>query len=311
MDLKNLIVQRNKDNPFFFWPRVTAESITSYLSNTLNEEINLGKTFLSYKKGNINSFFQIQNSAWDSSHFGFKCASVKHLYIDKNTNYNEIDEIIKIIKPDFIKYLADEQVKFLFADIPSRNNIDSYFIQSLGFRFILNWIDGLWVDSKFNNDNTGIKINKILPEEVEIYSKLATTSYYNEGRFYMDNKFDRIKVDRMYGELIRNSFLSNDIILTCHEGDIPIGIIICKKIKDYNEFNLRVAPLRFFMVNPAHRNKSFGHKIFRASLEYLSGISDIITTGLETHNVLSLNLHAKLGFKFTYSHNAFHLWLKD
>ncbi len=89
----------------------------------------------------------------------------------------------------------------------------------------------------------------------------------------------------------------------------PIGLFICEKIVTYGPFsNLLVAPLRFLVVDPKFRNKKAAYSLFLNTLEYLKDKSDIITTGLDIHNLPSLNLHSKIGFKFNYTHNTYHWW---
>ena len=74
---------------------------------------------------------------------------------------------------------------------------------------------------------------------------------------------------------------------------------------------IKIAPLRYLIIDPKYRNKQFGVKIFEHTLKYLSSISNIITTGLEIHNIPSLNLHIKLGFKFSYIYSVFHKWFNN
>jgi RimJ/RimL family protein N-acetyltransferase len=303
------LVAKDINNPFLLWPEVTKEKITRFLIKALKEDSNNGRSFYFEKDKKIHLYFQIQELPWDTKHFGYKCATIKHFFIDEEIDFKKIDDISAYIMPLFIRYIKDENIRFLSADLDSRSKNANYFIQALKFRFILNWIDGMWVSKQLGQDDSVLKVSNILPDEIEMYSKIATTSYFKEGRFYIDKVFDQLKADKLYGELIKNAFLSNDILLSYRDGNTPIGIFVCKQIKTYADFNnLKVAHLRFLLVNPAYQGKSYGYRIFRSTLEYLKDKCDLITTGLESHNLISLNLHSKMGFKFTYSHNAFHFW---
>ncbi|HEY5123927.1 MAG TPA: GNAT family N-acetyltransferase [Ignavibacteria bacterium] len=303
------LVGKSINNPFILWPNATKEKITGFLSKTLKEESNVGRSFFFEKDKEIYLYFQIQDLPWDTQHFGYKCANIKNFYIDEEITFGNVDEIKKQILPAFEIFLKREKIRFLSADIASLSKNGNYFIQTLGFRFILNWIDGIWIPKPFGKADSVLPVSNILPAEVDMFSKIASTSYYKEGRFYIDKKFDPFKADKLYCELIKNSFLSKDIILLCRDGNTPIGIFVCKQIKTYTDFNnLKVAHLRFFLVDPAYRGKSYGERIFRSTLEYLKNECDLITSGLESHNLISMNLHSKMNFKFTYSHNAFHFW---
>jgi RimJ/RimL family protein N-acetyltransferase len=303
------LVSSSTSNPFLFWPKVTREKATLYLIKAILEGDKHGRSFFFEKGGRIFLYFQVQYLDWDTKHFGYKCGVIKNFYIDEEINFDEIDEIREQISLKFQKYLNVEKFRFLSADIASQSKNGNYFIQSLGFRFILNWIDGIWIPKEFEQENSDISISKILPEEVNLFSKIAASSYYKEGRFYSDKNFDLLKVDALYEELVKNSYLYDDIVLSYRIGNNPIGLFVCKQIKSYEDFNnLKVAHLRFLLVDPAYRGKSYGYRIFRATLAYLKIKSDLITTGLESQNLISMNLHAKLGFRFNYSHNAYHLW---
>ncbi|MCJ7448884.1 MAG: GNAT family N-acetyltransferase [Bacteroidales bacterium] len=306
--ISDLII-RNKDNQYNLWPEITTDQIRNLkLHQFINDE-RLGETFIFEKDEKCYLYFQVHNLEWDTNHFGFKCGAIKNFYIDDELGFLEIDEIIKKIQPLFNKYLKSSNFKFIFADICSQNKNGNYFIQSLKFQFILNWIDGFWNSKDKIKVNQNISVSEIKDEEIEIISHIASKSYYKSGRFYSDRRFDTVKVDKLYDSIIKNSHRSGDIILVLHENSFPIGVFVTKKIAKYEIFNkLKVAHLRFLVIDENHRGLNAGYNIFTSTLDYLQSKCDLVITGLESHNLVSLNLHIKVGFKFNYSHNAYHLW---
>ena len=85
--------------------------------------------------------------------------------------------------------------------------------------------------------------------------------------------------------------------------------IITRKIETIDHFGgIRVSNARYMVVDPIRRNENIGYNLMRGTLNYLNGMCDVMRTGLELHNMPSLNLHSKIAFKYNYSHNLFHWW---
>jgi GNAT superfamily N-acetyltransferase len=113
----------------------------------------------------------------------------------------------------------------------------------------------------------------------------------------------------MYSSLVRSSFESGNILLSYRVKGQPVGLFICKQTKTYSQFaGLRVALLRFLLVDPQFRGRKIAQDLFIRTVNYLKENCDLVVTGLEIHNIPSLNLHSKLTFSFNYTHNAYHWW---
>ncbi len=180
----------------------------------------------------------------------------------------------------------------------------------LGFNFVVNWIDGFYKTG--SSDNMVSSSYGLIKEgEVEAVSNISKEFYYKHGRFYTDKNFDPRQVDEMYYSIVKNSFKNDDIILIARNNDKPVGAFIAKPVVSYPDFkSLKVAHLRFLVLDNNHRGHKFGQNLFSSMLSYFDDKCDIIVTGLESHNHVSMNLHNKFRFKYNYSHNAYHLWIK-
>jgi GNAT superfamily N-acetyltransferase len=116
----------------------------------------------------------------------------------------------------------------------------------------------------------------------------------------------------MYSSLVRTSYESGQILLSYRVKGQPVGLFICKRITTFPHFDgLRVAPLRFLIVDPQFRGQKIAQDLFIRTVNYLKDYCDLVVTGLEIHNMPSLNLHVKLSFSFNYTHNAYHWWNQD
>lgn len=303
------IINFSDNNRFSGWTNYNKTNYLDYYSSEIIKDSKCEKVFTFKLSSKTDCYFHIKELEWDSGHFGFKCAQLKHLYINNDLSIKEFKELITKVKRDLFLYLKSNNYKFLFSDINSCLSKHNQFIQSIGFKFIVNWLDGFYNSDK-NKSKLPEDYGLIKPEEVEFIAKISQKYYYKGGRFYSDNNFDNKLVDEMYYSIIINSFQNKDIILTARYENKPIGAFICKPVYTYKTFNsLKVAHLRFLVLDKNFRGKNIGYNLFAAMLTYLNPLADIIVTGIETHNLLSLNLHNKFNFKFNYSHNAYHLWI--
>jgi hypothetical protein len=302
----------NSNNQYNLWTKTNKSNILKEIFCNLKFEDKNTFNIILYKNEIVVTFIKISLSIWDSNHFGFVCATLNSFFIDKEIISKDIDNFIEIIEKEIKDYYTKNNVSFVFANIDSLNSELNYIIQKLNFKFILNWSDGIISPDKINyqiQDNFTIS-DKIDEKEVLFFSELASNNYFKGGRFYQDLFFDKSKVNKMYSDLVLNSFKNKDILLVLKKEEIPIGLFICKKITEYQNFeNLKVAHLRFLLVDSFQREKGIGKYLFESIINYLYDKCDLVTTGLETHNYPSLNLHSKIGFKFNYSHNVYHCWV--
>lgn len=308
-ELKNFLksVRYPKFNLF---PKVNNDRIQSYLFELIDNRIKDSTVFSYSVDSEIIALAIVRLLNWDSRHFGFKCESIDNVFYNYKASY-------EILNPAFEKiFLEIEQeaslngVKFLSVSINAEDAFIASILQSLNFKYVLTWIDGIYNSGKKINLNyPDHKLEPVKESEIEYFKDIASRNYFNAGRFYLDRNFDISLVNSMYSELVNSSYENQDIMLSYRIKNKPVGLFICKKIVEYPLFeNLRVAPLRFLIVDPEVREKQIGYEIFAGTLNYLTDRCDIVTTGLEVHNLPSLNLHMKMNFKINYAHNVFHWW---
>lgn len=309
MNLETLISFKNS-NPFVNWPNYTK---AAFIKNELNSILNdkkYEKAFEYYYNNELVCYFQLQYQDWDSNHFGFKCGKINYFHINETLVKEQIIEIADTIKKELLFFLESENYRFIFIDVNSSLYNSNFLIQYLGFNFIVNWTDGFYKTTS-SNDNISQEYNLIKEEEVNEIATISKKFYYKGGRFYLDKTFNPLLVDEMYASIIRNSFKNNDVILIASNTDKPIGAFISRVPIIYPQFNnIKVAHLRFLVLDENYRGMQIGYNLFKSVLNYFNDKCDLIVTGLESHNHTSLNLHNKFNFKYNYSHNAYHLWLK-
>jgi ribosomal protein S18 acetylase RimI-like enzyme len=215
-----------------------------------------------------------------------------------------------IIKKKFHELLILRNIRFVFADIDSTSKLQNIIIQELGFKFVVTWIDGFKKPAirSTNCNKPDLTFGLLDEKELVYFSNIAKENYFKGGRFFLDYHFNENKVRGMYSSLVMNS-CNQGISLVLRINKQPVGLFIVKSIIEYPSFDfLKVAHLRFLLIDPEFRGQGLGECLFDNTISYLNSKCDLIVTGLEINNIESLNLHARLGFKFNYAHNAYHFW---
>lgn len=293
---------------FDFWPNVNKDKVLNFLTNNIIDNNNT-EIFSVSENGKIMALLVYELLPWDSKYFGFICGKIDYIFIDNNLDINLQIKSLKTLLNSFKKYVVENKIKFIQASISSWEHIICHVFQTYNFNYILTWLDGIYPSQEKvitlpENETIGLVEEKDLEQLI----KISSESYFNGGRFYFDNNFNKFNINQIYENLVINSF-NKDIMFVYRINEIPIGLFISKKIITYKEFNnLNIAPLRFLIIDPKYRGRNIAFNLFCEFLNYLSRQCDLITTGLEVHNIASLNLHAKLGFRFNYTHNVFHYW---
>lgn len=300
-------------NKFNLFPHIEEFDKNKYIKNLIEQSSTEGSIFISYDKSEINAIITFKILEWDSNHFGIKCAILDNYFIKSNIDdkvqLNILNELLFEIKKDAV----NKKVKFISISINSWDYIFSLVLQKNKFKYILTWIDGILNPSqKLTFTNKEPEIGIVEKSEIPKFMEIAENSYFKGGRFYLDNYFDRSQIRTMYSELVLNSFKNNDIMISYRIKNEPIGLMVCRKIETNTYLkNIRIAPLRFLVISSDVRTMNIGHDLFIGTINYLRGFCEIISTGFEAHNLQSMNLHSKLGFKFNYTHNVFHWRFKE
>ena len=292
------------------WPNINSSKVQEFLSDEINRVSKYQKTFFAVNDGEILTFLSLRSLPWDSGHFGFPCATIDLLLHSGGCDNRIIEEALVQTLARLEVYMINKGIKFASLSVDSLDVLTTVALQKGKFRYVITWIDGLLPGGVYKQPSSSeFEFGIVEESELPTLKHIASHNYFDGGRFYLDKGFNNQAVDEMYGNLIESSFRDGKIMLSLKNKGCPIALFICNKITTYDKFSsLRVAPLRFLVVDPKYRSIKAGELIFKETLNYLSPMCDIITTGLEIHNLKSMNIHSKLGFKFNYTHNVFHWW---
>jgi GNAT superfamily N-acetyltransferase len=293
------------------WPNISKEDVKYYLNQEMRKQYPGKYLRVAIYEEEIIAVILAHELNWDSVHFGFKCYSIKQFLVNQNTSQDIQIKCIEAILREFITYATNEKIRFVSISIDSISPVLSKALQSFKFNYILTWLDGfIETPIKLNeqvSDLINLKIDYLEKPELDYFKRLASENYFKGGRFYYDYLFDVEKVNQMYSSLVENSFSEDNLLFVIRENDMPVGLFICKSFVKYFS-KISVAPLRYLLIDPKYRGKGYGKRLFIMTMRKIGNQVDLITTGFEIHNYISLNLHKDLGFNFNFSHNVFHFW---
>lgn len=299
---------------FNLYPGVTDVHVKHHLYEIFEFSMHQNVFFIAEQDGIILSVAMVRRLDWDSQHFGYKCAKIDFVLIKQNLNpiirNIAVDRLIAAVE----NYAITSNIAFMSVAIDSWDTATSYALQNHNFKYILTWLDGIYLSKSELPvpHSRGFEIRPVKKSEIELYKNLALNNYFKGGRFYNDLNVDDNAADQMYSKLVDSSYRNNDIVLSCKLGRQSVGLFIYKRVVNYKHFNeLKVSILRFFVIDPNVRLKNNGYNFFAATLNFMMKDCDVISTGLEVHNLPSLNLHKKLNFKFNCTNNVFHWWVKN
>lgn len=293
------------------WPGVDAPKVANYLYDDICQPGNLGNIITALDGDRVVALMTYSDLDWDSKHYGYKSGYIQHLLTNNSLDQDLIRQSLDQVLFLFKQRCLDTKIEFVSADLGSWDFNKSFALQKANFKYIITQIDGI-VKEKIDPIQAGdeVEVSLISPDEIDFFEKLAAQSYFFGGRFYADPGFDRVRVDQMYASLVRTSYENGQILLSYRVKGHPVGLFICKRIQAYSHFGgLRVAHLRFLIVDTRFRGRKIAQDLFIRTVNYLKDSCDLVVTGLEIHNMPSLNLHAKLSFLFNYTHNTYH-WRK-
>jgi hypothetical protein len=309
-NLYNMLLNCNYKR-FTGWPGADIQSVANYLCDDICRPRNLGNVITALDGDRLVALLTYSDLDWDSKHYGYRSGYIQHLFTDNSLDQNVVRQSLDQVLSLFKQYCLDTKIEFVSADLGSWDFNENFALQTANFKYVITQIDG-FVKEKIEPIHTGedVEVSFISPDEIDFFEKLAAQSYFFGGRFYADPGFDRIKVNKMYVSLIRTSYESGQILLSYRIKGQPVGLFICKRINTYANFGgLRIAPLRFLIVDPKFRGRKIAQDLYIRTVNYLKDYCELVVTGLEIHNMPSLNLHAKLSFSFNYTHNTYH-WRK-
>lgn len=286
------------------WFTSKENDLSYFKENNFVEKEN-EKIWVATYNDEVQGFLIFRSANWDTEFFGYESGR-----LDEFSVWSTIPEVKNKIITElfsvFLKHAKELKLKFCLASINVWDIDISEVLSKNGFNFIVNW-GSCYLKKK--NDYSLPDNYSIREASIDDSEKLLdiTQYYFKGGRFYLDPNIDNKKVDSLYENLVINSIKDKAAyvkILKTENQDV-VGFFIYKKV-DNN--SIKIGALRFLVFDPNYTAGGLANSFLSEVSNTLLEDCDIVTSGIELHNVPSLAIHLKSRFKFNHSRNAFHGW---
>lgn len=271
---------------------------------------NHGEIYLIKKGKFVQGIVGLFENLWDSNFFKLKTYRISFFYLRSDLTGTERSNVSNILSEHVLEVLSKNNVEHCMADISAWDSNISEGIQNIGFKHILGWSDCFIPKNQEKQLNNDYSLGPIKKNELAYISGLSK-DYFKGGRFYLDPNFDNETVDLLYNNLILNSYdSSNSEIVVLRKNSDPIGAFICKDISYNFMEKFKVQSLRLLVFDKSKSEPGLATKFIHDIAIYLYENTgcDLVVSGVELHNLPSLKIHSKAGYKLNYVHNAFHWW---
>ncbi len=251
----------------------------------------------------------VQNSGWDTEHFGKKTAIIKYILAMGNEPDAKL-LIINSLLQKFIFLCKDNKIEFVVAKIPSLDLLLINALERIGFSFIESWVfNKLDLRKYAPNHNNSITLRCAEKTDLNFILEFSKNAFVTQ-RFHADRNIAYEKAESLYSKWIHSAFTdSNQKIIVYDYNGIPSAFLIyyINNLQDY--FNLKYAMWKMVLIRSDLRGRGIGACFFNALFAYHKNEGlDIIDSGLSIRNIASLNVHNKTNFKIISVLTTLHLW---
>ena len=272
------------------------------------------------KSGNL--YFAIENnnkligmigfqlSKWDTDIFEKRIAKIDYFLVDEKTLYANISIAEKLLSI-FHSWVRENEIDVAIVRLDTNFFTPIIAVQKENYIFFeCITIPVLDLISKpiLKPANTTFRYFKKGKEEE--LKNFAVRNGYKKSHFYLDPKFNRDKVDRMYATWIGTALEKNQKMVIIEDGsNNVIGIFLYDVLDLTDVFNKKFGMWKYAAVDNKYRGKGYGKKLFYCAIKSCKENNvDIIDSGLATKNTPSVNLHTIFGFRNVCSLYTFHKW---
>ncbi len=276
--------------------------------NKIYNYLTQGHIFLLFENNNILGLIGYKNSEWDSDHFGFPVCKLDYFLI--NEDFKDNISVTKKLYSNFDQWRTKNNIKVCFAQIDSSNFIPCEILQKNNFMFY----ECITQRSKNLNDFDPEIFDQInyrfaSKKDSEILENIAKSNTFSKSHFYLDNNFDRNKVDSLYSKWIRKAINNKENKIIIIEENTDIAGFFIYRFFNLMGVKLKFAQLEFVAINKEFRGIGLGKKIFEAVIsECYNNNIEIIDSTLVDKNIISQKIHEKYGFNLVNTYYKFHKW---
>lgn len=309
IEIKNLF-QQQPFGRFLSDKSIEKTNAINYEWDNLVNYSKKGNIILSFdNQSRINGFTGFHLSQWDTDIFKNKLAFLQYFLVKESVSFTE-RIIAENLLFNFHKWIHDKEIRVVITKLDTKYFSPVYILQQNGYIFYETaTYQTLETTSIGNNIANGIDYRFANEKDKDTLKEISLKSTYRKSHFYLDNKFDVKNVDSMYACWIENALNSSQKIIIIEDNKQIAGVFIYELTNYNSAFNKKFGVLKSFFVDNKFRGKGIGLKLFNATLDScINEGADIIDSSLVEKNIISQNIHNKLGFRLVNTLYTFHKW---
>lgn len=263
------------------------------------------------ENGKIRAVLEFNLSDYDSKLLAVKAGSTPYIFTDPELDAAQRVKVWQELINYFQAYRKKEKIDFCFIAVNNWEADLSLALQQVGFRYILTWGKCFVQQPSGLILPEGYVVEKIKREQdLPLILKMAD-NYFKGGRFYLDPLIGTDKADRLYKDLINNSFNnpSVDFVVLYNQDQVPVGCFISRPSQYNMGTLLKVNSLRLLVFDKDKAAKGVAAAFLSTTSDLLLKEVPLVESGIEMHNLPSFKIHANAGYKMNNIFSAYHSWL--
>ncbi len=254
--------------------------------------------------GKLGGLLLVENSDWDSSHFGLIIGRISLVVFDNTTGFVERRKLLS-------QMLSSERFRMISVRIDLLDISTVQAIEHLGgiltdilvtFRFDSGW-------QLPNPPSNGIRTMEAVADDSLVLAPMAE-KLFTIDRFHSDPSLPRTKSDQVYSQWVLNSFRGfASTIIVAKRADKLVGFITCKIERLPQDMKYGVIDL--VGVDSTERGVGIGSVLVRAALEWFVSRVPSVYVGTQGANTHAVKLYERNGFRHVCSEATLHVWSKS
>ena len=274
----------------------------SLLADLLYDYEKGGSVFIVSDQSEIEAIIAFRNRDWDTEYFGYKSASLDHLYVRGG---ERVKGVIKMLSNNLDKWLEKNGIRLISTKVfPQKETIE--LLKEKNFNFLLEE----YVLTKTLPDQT---IPLIKDDKIRSYREKDRQSIIDiiksvkwQERFH----FSKEKADGMYLLWFTNSLGKNNVHITVLESEDhkAVGFTIWSLEKVFfGKEEILLANQELVAVHPEMQGQGWGARLYMGTLmDIQEAGAHIVKTTISAENIPAIKNHKKLKFEFDYKIAVYH-----
>lgn len=261
--------------------------------------------------GNLAGLLLFRLSGWDSQHFGLPVALIDGCYL-ADRDYSSRFAVANRLLEQFDRWSCGEGIRFVAVKAPSLDLPLVHAYEKWGFGYIESWVFNRYNLNRFDSSAMPLLPLRLARPEDREYMNQYSQGAFDTQRFHADFRIPRDKADSLYLKWIETSYTDPTQSILVYEPEGKPAAFMIFYINDFRaELGVRYVQWKMALLDPALRGKGIGNSFFHSLLHHhRQAGDDVVDSGLSMRNLVSLNLHNRIGFKIISTIVTFHKWIK-